>query len=731
VKPVSRGKGQSVVAKAAYNAREKLRDERTGEMKDYNRHGDEPVFSGIFAPKDAPEWAHDRAALWNAVEAREKRKDAQLAIEITGALPHEFTDQQREWLIKDFVREEFLRKGIVVDLSIHPPPREPERESDKPNHHFHALAVLREIGPDGFGERVLNTQDRELEARRTEQWREKWENLVNRHLERHGFEERIDRRTLEEQGIEREPTKHRGPTVDAMERKGIETDRSKLNHEIEAGRHAEPAAPLFDRDAADDQNRQHRADPATVREFAAPELGRMAGETRLAYGLSDSARGFAEALEERGLRLSRVSDEDVTRNEAMRAGYQQYAQDHPEEAQAYGIKEPPRLREGDLVAVSLYKDEPRLCFLNERTTGDRPEEVRKFLGTMQEANLPDIQGAAHDLREARQREAEKVAEPPLGKTAGEIRLAYALSRSAEEFVEGLEARDLKVARVQLRDVHQNMYEREAAEQFGLRRPAELALGEIVIVNRYGSTYFINERTTGDSRDEIAKYLSTLDGRELPNVYEARQEHHRAREAVHDPALDDKYIYELRALRDELKQTRRDLREQLRDEDLLPTQRAELEQRQAETGNWLMDVRATIREMCEANPMLARDEFAPFRSSEGQKIGKSVPRGLADTAIGAGKGIGDLASGMADVALKLVDAVVDFFITPSLPTPEVVHARREARENAAEAAQEVKVSREDDDRQRAIEETLRQMKEAEEQYRRLRDNEPGRERERER
>jgi hypothetical protein len=533
------------------------------------------------------------------------------------------------------------------------------------------------------------------------------------------------------------------------ERRQLETERAL---DKAAERQApEPAAPMFDRDAAErewmekladaaiayDQNRQHSAGPEAVREFAGARtqderpLGRDAGETRLAYSLSDSANGFIEALEERGIRLSRVSSRDVENNEREREGYRQYADAHPDEAKAYGIKEPPRLREGDLVAVSLYKDEPRLCFLNERTTGDRPEEVRKFLGTLQEANLPDIAGAAHDLREAREKEAERVAEPPLGKTAGEIRLAYSLSRSPEEFLEGLEARDLKVARVHLRDVHQNNYEFEAAEQFGLRRPAALELGEIVVVNRYGSVSFLNERTTGDSRDEIAKYLSTLDNRELPSVYEARQEHHQSREIVHDPALDGKYIYELREMRAELKQTRDDVREQLRNEELLSSQRVELEQRQAETGMRLADVRMTIREMCAENPMLARDEFASFRSNEGQEFGESAPRGMARTVLSAGKDMADFASSMVDIGLKLFDAAVDFFITPSLPTPELIHARREAREAKAEQA-ELKASRnEDDARQRAIEDTLRQMKEAQEQYRRQRDNEPGRERERER
>ena len=225
VKSISRGQGKSVVAKAAYNAREKLRDGRDGALKDYSRHGDMTVFSGIFAPKDAPEWAHDRQQLWNEVEQHETHKKAQLAVEITGALPHEFTDQQREWLVKDFIREEFTRKGLVVDLHVHCPPRGPERDGDKPNHHFHALIPLREIGRDGFGERVLNSGSLKENTEYVKELREKWDHLLNRHLERHGFEERVDHRTLEAQGIDREPTTHRGPTVDAMERRGIETER--------------------------------------------------------------------------------------------------------------------------------------------------------------------------------------------------------------------------------------------------------------------------------------------------------------------------------------------------------------------------------------------------------------------------------------------------------------------------------------------------------------------------
>ena len=108
---VSRSRGQSAVAKAAYNAREKIRDERTGELKDYSRNKDEVLFSGIFVdPKrNAPEWTKDRAALWNAAVAAEKRKDACEAQEIIVNLPDELTDQQRRFMLTDFVREQITR----------------------------------------------------------------------------------------------------------------------------------------------------------------------------------------------------------------------------------------------------------------------------------------------------------------------------------------------------------------------------------------------------------------------------------------------------------------------------------------------------------------------------------------------------------------------------------------------------------------------------------------------
>jgi hypothetical protein len=217
-KVISRGKGQSAVAAAAYRSGDRLRDEQTGEQKFYKQGADRIAFTDIMAPKDAPEWAHDRNRLWNEAERAEKRKDAQLAREIEVSLPHELTAQQREWLVKDFAREAFVRQGYAVDIAIHAP----YKDSDDRNHHAHLMVTMRTLGPDGFAAK----KDRALNGKaQLADWRRQWANLANRHLERHGHKERIDHRSLKEQGAEREPTTHLGYAANEMAQRGAQSDR--------------------------------------------------------------------------------------------------------------------------------------------------------------------------------------------------------------------------------------------------------------------------------------------------------------------------------------------------------------------------------------------------------------------------------------------------------------------------------------------------------------------------
>jgi hypothetical protein len=224
-KIISRGKGQSAIAAAAYRSGERLRDEQADETKHYKARAERIAFTDIMAPKDAPEWAHDRNQLWNNAERAEKRKDAQTAREFTIALPHELTEQQREWLVKDFAREAFVRKGYAVDIAIHAP----EEGSDERNHHCHLMVPMRTLGPEGFAAMKDRSQN---SGAQLDAWRDQWQNIANRHLERHGHAERIDRRTLEAQGIDREATTHLGYAALEMTERGAASDRMAQFREI-------------------------------------------------------------------------------------------------------------------------------------------------------------------------------------------------------------------------------------------------------------------------------------------------------------------------------------------------------------------------------------------------------------------------------------------------------------------------------------------------------------------
>jgi MobA/MobL family len=212
---VKRSAGRSILAAAAYRSGSLLNDDRLGQSFDYRRRrGVE--HEAILAPEHAPAWMTDRERLWNGVEAAEKRKDGQLAREVQFALPHELTEEQRLALVTAFVRDEFVSKGMVADLVIHAP----DRGGDERNHHAHVTLTMREIDGDGFGKknRDWNRTDQ------LQEWREHWAEQANLALERAGHDARIDHRSLEAQGIDREAQPKLGPAATEMERRGIETE---------------------------------------------------------------------------------------------------------------------------------------------------------------------------------------------------------------------------------------------------------------------------------------------------------------------------------------------------------------------------------------------------------------------------------------------------------------------------------------------------------------------------
>lgn len=215
---ISRSEGRSCVAAAAYRAKEKILDERTGLEHDFTRRSLE-IESNILAPSDAPDWIYERAKLWNEVERVEKRKDAQLSREINIALPKELSKEQNRELANGYAKEMFVNAGIVADLSIH---------WDKENPHAHIMLSTRAVHENGFGNKNREWNDKVV----LESWRDGWARSVNQALAQANIHEVISHKSLKEQGIDREPQIHLGSAVVAMEKKGIDTERGEINKQI-------------------------------------------------------------------------------------------------------------------------------------------------------------------------------------------------------------------------------------------------------------------------------------------------------------------------------------------------------------------------------------------------------------------------------------------------------------------------------------------------------------------
>jgi len=210
------------VAAAAYRAGAVLHDERRGFTHRYhNRKG--VVASFILTPQQAPETTRDRVALWNAVEAAETRKNSRVAREIILALPHELPAPAREALARDMSLWLVERYNVAVDTSLHSPVAGDGH--DPRNHHAHLLFTTREVTKDGLGKKTRILDDREQGPQEVELIRTIWEALANNALEQAGLTHaKIDRRTLDDQGIDRIPQIHIGPEGKAAKEKRTDND---------------------------------------------------------------------------------------------------------------------------------------------------------------------------------------------------------------------------------------------------------------------------------------------------------------------------------------------------------------------------------------------------------------------------------------------------------------------------------------------------------------------------
>ncbi len=234
---VARGSGRSSVLSAAYRHCAKMEFDREARTIDYSRKQG-LLHEEFVIPEDAPEWLRemiaDRSvagaseAFWNKVEAFEKRSDAQLAKDLTIALPIELSADQNIGLVRDFVERHITAKGMVADWVFHDAPGNP---------HIHLMTTLRPLTEAGFGAKkvaVLGPDGNPVRndagkivyelwaggANDFNAFRDGWFAIQNQHLALAGLDIRIDGRSFEKQGIELTPTVHLGVGTKAIERKG-------------------------------------------------------------------------------------------------------------------------------------------------------------------------------------------------------------------------------------------------------------------------------------------------------------------------------------------------------------------------------------------------------------------------------------------------------------------------------------------------------------------------------
>ena len=254
VEQIKRSKGQSAIAAAAYRSGEKLHSEYYGEDSDYTRKGG-VICSDILLPHHAPTEYSDRETLWNAVEKVERGKKAQLAYSFDIALQNEFSMEENIVLARQFLLDNFVSRGMIVDFAVHSPDKE---DGGIPNPHIHFMCPIRPLEqngqwgnkqrreyvldehgeriPDGKGDYVFNAvPTTDWGSPDTlEHWRQAWADLCNQKFAEKELDCRIDHRSYERQGIDRLPTIHEGVTVRAMEAKGIRTDKGDLNRWVRA-----------------------------------------------------------------------------------------------------------------------------------------------------------------------------------------------------------------------------------------------------------------------------------------------------------------------------------------------------------------------------------------------------------------------------------------------------------------------------------------------------------------
>ena len=249
VKIISRSSGRTSVGAAAYRSGEKITNERDGLTHDYTRKTG-IVHSEVVLCKNAPNEWQDRGKLWNAVEQVEKSSKAQVSREIEIALPKELSREEQIKLTHDYVKNNFVNKGMCADVNIH--------DKNDGNPHAHIMLTMRSVNQNGEweakqkkiyeldreGNKIYDSKKKTYKCttqktndwdnqENVEAWRQEWAKECNEVLERNRIGECVDHRSYERQGIEKSPTVHIGSCANQIEKRGEYSRRGNINRAIE------------------------------------------------------------------------------------------------------------------------------------------------------------------------------------------------------------------------------------------------------------------------------------------------------------------------------------------------------------------------------------------------------------------------------------------------------------------------------------------------------------------
>lgn len=264
-KIIGRSKGQSAVASAAYQSGENLIEEETQQKKRFSQKAWQVKYSEIMLPEHAPKEYGNRETLWNAVQKKERAKNAQFARKAVFALPKELDRETQIKLSRTYIQENFVNQGMVADWSIHDKgdgnphvhiqlTTRPFTKSGKWGSKWKSQFKLNENGnripiidPETGMQKVLNGRKKwqreniTLDWNRPEkvtEWRNAWEKVVNPYLKEINAPE-ISAKSYEDQGIDRISTLHEGYFARKIEKERPGSSRViAINRAIKARNHA-------------------------------------------------------------------------------------------------------------------------------------------------------------------------------------------------------------------------------------------------------------------------------------------------------------------------------------------------------------------------------------------------------------------------------------------------------------------------------------------------------------